>query len=62
MTKKDYIEIAEMLKDIKKGSGKNGLTSNQKLTFDAIVYRLGSIFINDNGNFDRDKFSSAVYD
>ena len=66
MTKKDYTAIAKMLKNInesegnKTGGGK-GLTSSQKMVFNAIVYQLGNIFIDDNKSFNRDKFTGAVY-
>ena len=66
MTKKDYIVIAKMLKDINESVGNKvggkGLTTNQKLVFNAIVYGLGNIFIEDNPNFNREKFTNAIYE
>ena len=61
MTKKDYIVIAEMLEKVNKWNDK-GLTKNQKMVFSAIVYQLGTIFIEDNKNFDREKFEGVIYD
>ena len=61
MTKKHYIIIAKMLNEIKQGNGK-GLTLNQKITFNSIVYRLSSIFLEDNKNFDNQKFENAIYE
>lgn len=60
MTKKDYIVFAEMLKGVKENKPK--LTKNQKITFNHIVYMIGSIFLNNNERFDRNKFENAIYD
>ena len=59
MTKKNYIEFAEMLKEIKESKAK--LTINQKMIFNSIVYRIKGIFQNDNERFDADKFESMIY-
>lgn len=64
MTKKDYIIFAKMLNEVKKKeAGKNKkLTLSQYLIYDSITYKMGTIFIEDNPNFNREKFENVVYD
>jgi len=76
MTKKDYIKIAAVLKDIKDAlNGQDtyvkycpyvlGITPNQAIkcsihTIDLIVNNLSQSFSEDNPRFDFDRFKKAV--
>ena len=54
MTRKDYILIADAIKEVYKN------TDYDKRTVDAVIYRLSSALSGDNNLFDRDKFRSHI--
>lgn len=60
MTKKDYIAIAEILKQARQSSvGYCNLTAEEVLI--DIIDEITGYFITDNPAFDVDKFNIAVY-
>ena len=57
MTKKDYIKIAQVLKEVEK----KNISLQQKIIFKSIVYKLSNIFYQDNDKFDNIRFENAIY-
>jgi hypothetical protein len=58
MTRKDYLQFANLLNTIHNGFPAEDFSINAKRF---LVNNLCDIFENDNKNFDRQKFKEAVY-
>ncbi len=58
MTKKDYIKIAKSIKD---NTGDDYYDEGHMVYKDGIIQDLCAVFLEDNPNFDKDKFIKACY-
>lgn len=58
MTRKDYIEIARILRTLKEDLRNQ---THPKVPFDAAIAQFCAHFKRDNPNFSSDKFKEAVY-
>lgn len=60
MTKKDYIEVARIIKGVEPlGSMNDGAKAGIELARREIARELASLFQRDNGRFDRERFMAA---
>ncbi len=60
MTKKEYVAIAEVIRDVRKDYGNSGSTdAGAREALDTLTSNLADVFKADNTAFDRDRFVRA---